>query len=104
MKKEVRVFTSPRRVAVLGENGQPVMEGDGTTPKTVTALRLRMNALEVGVWRLKAASGVSHQTLANLANDKGGVELKKAERIAAALDVSLGELFTHKDGADLVGA
>lgn len=88
--QEQKVFVMPRRA-----------EGpDGVT----TAMRLTMDGLEVGVWRLKAACGVSHQTLANLANGVGGVELKKAERIAAALDKQVGNLFVHKDGAELVGS
>lgn len=88
--QEVKVFIMPRRV-----------EGpEGVT----TALRLRMDEQGVGVHRLKAASGVNHQTLANLANGVGGVELGKARRIAEALDVGVGELFLHKDGAELVGA
>ncbi|WPM94364.1 hypothetical protein VG1_CDS0040 [Arthrobacter phage Cupello] len=69
-----------------------------------TALRVRMDELEIGVHRLKAASGVNHQTLANLANGVGGVELQKARRVAEALDVPVGSLFLHKDGAELVGA
>lgn len=86
----VKVFIMPRRV-----------EGaDGVT----TALRQAMDAVGTGVWRLKAASGVSHQTLANLAKGVGGVELQKAERIAAALDRPVGALFLHKDGAELVGS
>ncbi|UVK62575.1 helix-turn-helix DNA binding domain protein [Arthrobacter phage TaylorSipht] len=87
--KEQKVFVMPR----------PVKGRDGMT----TAMRQTMDGLDVGVWRLKAACGVSHQTLANLANGVGGVELKKAERIAAALDTSVGALFIHKDGAELVG-
>lgn len=86
---EVKVFIMPRRV-----------EGpDGVT----TALRVRMDEVGVGVHRLKAASGVNHQTLANLANGVGGVELRKAERIAEALERPVGSLFLHKDGAELVG-
>ncbi|QOI67681.1 helix-turn-helix DNA binding domain protein [Arthrobacter phage Orcanus] len=88
--KEQKVFVMPR----------PVEGPDGMT----TAMRQTMDGLEVGVWRLKAASGVSHQTLANLANGVGGVELKKAERIAAALGAQVGQLFVHKDGAELVNA
>lgn len=88
--EEVKVFIMPRRV-----------EGpEGVT----TALRQRMNELGVGVHRLKAASGVNHQTLANLANGAGGVELRKARRIADALEVPVGSLFLHKDGAELVEA
>ncbi|MFJ4168344.1 helix-turn-helix domain-containing protein [Paenarthrobacter sp. NPDC089714] len=86
----MKVFIMPRRV-----------EGpDGLT----TALRQRMDEVGVGVHRLKAATGVNHQTLANLANGQGGVELKKATRIAEALEVRVGDLFLHKDGAELVGA
>lgn len=88
--QDVKVFIMPRRV-------------EGPAGIT-TALRVAMDGKEVGVHRLKAACGVSHQTLANLANGSGGVELKKAERIAAALDVSVGSLFVHKDGAELVGS
>ena len=88
--QEQKVFVMPRRV-------------EGPAGVT-TAMRQTMDGREVGVWRLKAACGVSHQTLANLANGAGGVELKKAERIAAALDVTVGALFVHKDGAELVGA
>ncbi|QGH74526.1 helix-turn-helix DNA binding domain protein [Arthrobacter phage Kuleana] len=88
--EQVRVFIMPRRVEGL----------EGVT----TALRLRMDELEIGVHRLKAASGVNHQTLANLANGVGGVELQKARRIADALEVPVGSLFLHKDGAELVGA
>ncbi|QOP64933.1 helix-turn-helix DNA binding domain protein [Arthrobacter phage Brynnie] len=88
--EDQRVFIMPRRVS--GPAG------------LTTALRRAMDDKEVGVWRLKSACGVSHQTLANLANGVGGVELKKAERIAAALDVPVGSLFVHKDGAELVGA
>ena len=88
--EQVRVFIMPRRVEGL----------EGVT----TALRQRMDELEIGVHRLKAASGVNHQTLANLANGVGGVELQKARRIADALDVPVGSLFLHKDGAELVGA
>ncbi|WPM94288.1 hypothetical protein VB1_CDS0039 [Arthrobacter phage Marchesin] len=69
-----------------------------------TALRVRMDEVGVGVHRLKAATGVNHQTLANLANGVGGVELRKAERIAEALERPVGSLFLHKDGAELVGA
>lgn len=85
-----KVFIMPRRV-------------EGPAGVT-TALRQRMDELEIGVHRLKAASGVNHQTLANLANGVGGVELQKARRVAEALDVPVGSLFLHKDGAELVGA
>lgn len=88
--KEQKVFVMPR----------PVESPEGMT----TAMRQTMDGLEVGVWRLKAACGVSHQTLANLANGNGGVELKKAERIATALGAHVGQLFVHKDGAEIVGA
>ena len=67
-----------------------------------TVLRSAMDEEGVGVHRLKAATGVNHQTLANLANGRGGVEKQKAERIAEALGRPLGALFVHKDGADLV--
>ena len=88
--EQVKVFIMPRRAEGL----------EGVT----TALRRRMDELGVGVHRLKAASGVNHQTLANLANGIGGVELQKARRIAAALEVPVGALFLHKDGAELVGS
>ncbi|ALY08879.1 helix-turn-helix DNA binding domain protein [Arthrobacter phage Galaxy] len=88
--EDQRVFIMPRRA-------------EGPAGLT-TALRQAMDDKEVGVWRLKAACGVSHQTLANLAKGVGGVELKKAERIAAALGVPVGSLFVHKDGAELVGS
>ena len=67
-----------------------------------TVLRSAMDEEGVGVHRLKAATGVNHQTLANLANGRGGVEKQKAERIAEALGRPVGSLFVHKDGADLV--
>lgn len=95
---EQRVFVMPRTAARGG--------------KLTTALRVAMDNHDngpgqrpgVGVWRLKAACGVSHQTLANLANGVGGVEKSKAERIADALGVTVGALFVHKDGAELVDA
>lgn len=86
--QEQKVFIMPRRVQTA----------DGMS----TALRLAMDEAGVGVWRLKAASGVSHQTLANLAKGVGGVELRKAEAIAGALGKTVGALFLHKDGAELV--
>lgn len=66
-----------------------------------TALRRAMDSKEVGVHRLKAACGVNHQTLANLANGQGGVELRKAQRIAKALDVPLSSLFIHKNDDEI---
>lgn len=87
---DVRVFIIPRRVQRSG--------------RVTTALRAAMDEAGVGVWRLKAASGVSHQTLANLANGRGGVEKAKAEAIAGALEKPVTALFVHKDGAELVGA
>ena len=63
-----------------------------------TALRVAMDNAKLGVWRLERLSGVSHQTLANLANGKGGVERRKADAIADALGMTTGQLFAHKDG------
>lgn len=94
----MRVFIIPRRV-------------EGPAGLT-TALRQAMDTYNngpgeapgVGVHRLKAATGVNHQTLANLANGVGGVEKGKAELIAAALNRPVSALFVHKDGAELVEA
>ena len=96
--KEQRVYVMPRAANRAGE--------------LTTALRVTMDGYDngdgsrpgVGVWRLEKASGVSHQTLANLAKGRGGVEKAKAERIADALGVTVGALFVHKDGAELVDA
>jgi hypothetical protein len=63
-----------------------------------TALRAAMDEAGVGVWVLQRLSGVSHQTIANLANGKGGVERRKADAIAKALDIPTVRLFAHKDG------
>ena len=87
---DVKVFIIPRKVQRGGE--------------LKTALRAAMDSAGVGVWVLERRSGVSHQTLANLANGKGGVERLEADAIADALGVPAGDLFIHKDGAELVDA
>jgi hypothetical protein len=73
------------------------LPGEGADPETglPTALRLAMDSAGVGVWVLERRSGVSHQTIANLANGKGGIERRKAADIAAALGVPVTELFQH---------
>lgn len=88
--KPVKVFVSPRIVVHQGER--------------TTALRMAMDEAGMGVWKVKAKSDVSHQTIAYLANGVRGVEKEMAKRIAAALDKPVGELFMHKDGAELVDA
>lgn len=88
--QDVKVFIIPRKVERAGQ--------------LKTALRAAMDGAGVGVWVLERESGVSHQTLANLANGRGGVERGKADAIAEALGVPVGDLFVHKDGAELVGA
>jgi len=70
----------------------------------LTGMRALMTQHEVGYHRLSAACGVNHETLRKVATGVGGIELRKAEAIAAALDTTAGELFCHRDGADLVGA
>lgn len=84
----VRVFIIPRLVET----------DDGVK----TALRVAMDTEGVGVWLIEKASGVSHGTVANLARGVGGVEKSKAERVAASLGRSVGDLFIHKDGAEVL--
>ena len=87
---DVKVFIIPRKV----QRGGVVK----------TALRVAMDDAGVGVWVLERRSGVSHQTLANLARAQGGVERAKADAIAAALGVPVASLFVHKDFAELADA
>lgn len=63
-----------------------------------TALGQAMEKAGYGVWVMERLSGVSHQTVQNLRNGKGGVERRKADAIAAALDVPTVLLFAHADG------
>lgn len=86
--KPVRVFIIPR----LEETDEGLK----------TALRVAMDSAGVGVWLIEKAAGVSHGTVANLARGVGGVEKGKAERIAASLERSVGDLFIHKDGAEVL--
>lgn len=79
----VRVFIRP--VAAPGNNGK-------------TALRVAMDKAGYGCWVMQRLSGVSHGTINNLANGKGGVERRKADAIAAALGMSTALLFSHGDG------
>jgi hypothetical protein len=87
--QDVKVFIIPRTVS------------DAEDAETV--LRAAMETAGMGVWLLERASGVSHQTLANLRNGRGGVERGKADAIAEALGVPVGDLFWHKDNAPLAG-
>lgn len=78
---DVKVFIRPVR-----------LEGGGTALK---------RALDTAGYSLRKAaelSGVSKPTIGNLANGKGGVERRKADAIAAALDVPTVQLFRHGDG------
>jgi len=66
-----------------------------------TALAVAMRDANKGVWKIEKESGVSHQTVQNLRNGKGGIEQRKAAAIADALGVPTGDLFAH--AADLAG-
>ena len=91
---DVRVFIRP--VAAPGHKmPDPARPEDGG----MTALRLAMNEARLGCHVLQRLSGVSHGTINNLANGKGGVERRKADAIAAALGMPTGMLFSHGDGA-----
>lgn len=82
---DVRVFIRP---VVVRRPGQ----------KPVTALHLAMEEAGVGVWIMERRSGVSHGTINNLRNGKGGVERRKADAIAHALGLPTVRLFAHGDG------
>lgn len=68
------------------------------------AVAAAMDAADLSLRDLETASSVSRSTLSNLSRDIGGVAKDKACRIADALDVSVGALFVHRDGAPLAGA
>jgi transcriptional regulator with XRE-family HTH domain len=70
-------------------------------PGGETVLRQAMRDAGKGTRRMEQASGVSHQTIQNLRNGKGGIERRKAAAIAAALDMPAVMLFAH--AAEFVG-
>jgi hypothetical protein len=82
---DVRVFIRPI-----------VVERPGQEP--ATALGLAMEAAGVGCWIMERRSGVSHGTINNLVNNRGGVERKKADAISQALGLPTVRLFAHGDG------
>lgn len=88
---DVRVFIRP--VAAPGHKLPSPDHPDGKT-----ALREAMDKAGYGCWVMERLSGVSHGTVNNLANGKGGVERRKADAIAAALGLPTGRLFSHGDG------
>lgn len=63
-----------------------------------TVLRQALDAAGLSLRTVAELSGVSKPTIGNLANGKGGVERRKADAIAAALDVPTVLLFAHADG------
>jgi transcriptional regulator with XRE-family HTH domain len=63
-----------------------------------TALKRAMDAAGLSYREVAELSGVSKPTIGNLANAKGGVERRKADAIAAALDLPMVHLFQHGDG------
>jgi transcriptional regulator with XRE-family HTH domain len=63
-----------------------------------TALQKAKDAAGLSLREIAELSGVSKPTIGNLANGKGGVERRKADAIAAALDVPTVQLFAHGDG------
>ena len=67
-------------------------------PGGPTELRVAMDKAGYGCWVMERLSGVSHGTINNLANGKGGVERRKADAIAAALGIPTAQLFSHGDG------
>lgn len=87
----VRVFIRPVGAPGLGMPGPD-------NPGGKTALRVAMDKAGYGCWVMQRLSGVSHGTINNLANGKGGVERRKADAIAAALGMSTAMLFHHGDG------
>lgn len=84
----MRVFIRPR----------PAVDGAG---ELKTALRVAMDSAGLGCHRLETRSGVSHGTINNLANGKGGVEKRKAAAIAEALGLKVWDLFQHGDSAEV---
>jgi hypothetical protein len=60
-----------------------------------TVLRRAMADAGLGVHRMQNKSGVSHQTIQNLRAGIGGVEIRKADAIAAALGMPTVQLFAH---------
>ena len=60
-----------------------------------TVLRGAMEKAGYGTRIMERLSGVSHQTIQNLRAGKGGVEQRKAEAIAAALEIPTVQLFAH---------
>lgn len=73
---------------------RPIMAPGGVE----TVLGQAMAKAGYGVWVMERLSGVSHQTVQNLRKGKGGVERRKADAIAAALDIPTVLLFSHADG------
>lgn len=66
-----------------------------------TVLAKVMRDAGKGVWVMERLSGVSHQTIQNLRNGKGGIERRKAAAIAGVLEVPAMMLFAH--AAEFVG-
>jgi transcriptional regulator with XRE-family HTH domain len=69
-----------------------------------TALRLAMDAAKVSVRHLEKATGINHQHINNVALGRGGIERRKADALAEALGLPVGELFAHADGVAPAGA
>lgn len=72
-----------------------VVARPGAVDRAIDAARSSLRAVE-------AESGVSRSTISNVAAKPGyGIAKDKAQRIADSLDVPIGDLFVHRDGAPL---
>src|SRR5690606_14816148 len=84
--------------------------GRVNAPRTIVtcrhaALLARMEAVGVGTRELGRRADVNRSTISRLRSGPGvNTDKAKAERIAEALGVHVGDLFMHTDGTPLTGS